>query len=537
MSFAALFSSYLNLNLLLVIGYCGLWIFSRTLGALKLRIDQRSELQLHYSLLSFLLVLSGLQPLLPKHEVFAPAAKVWSAQSLRSFNSEYQRDNGKGYIRIATPVWNPSLSVNQLTYFWILLATLLFVISGLCLVRDLRSLTLLTRHSFLIRRIGNVRVYINSTTSVPFSYWLPYQANIVLPWQLLGNQKDFKIAIMHEIQHHRHGDTRWVYILWLLKLVCIANPTIYLWNRWIAEIQEFACDETLVDQGKVETQSYARCLIEVAQTAINQKPTSVSATRIKFLVESNLLKRRIDKMFNKDIYPVSKFVSVGVGLFIGLVMGTTAFAAREVVQDRRVSMAQARSMAARAQSDTSFPVVVNDLVLEQLNRFLGTPEGRMHMKESLARMENHKDVVNEYLLKYSVPIEIMAVPIIESGYQNLSEKANQSGSKAAGLWQFIPSTARNFGLVVDDNVDERLNVQLTTDAAIRYLQSNNLRFKDWHLSALAYNIGENAVQKAMDDLGTRDAWTLVRNGYEGDKNYLPKVVAAIIIMKNPESLN
>ena len=129
----------------------------------------------------------------------------------------------------------------------------------------------------------------------------------------------------------------------------------------------------------------------------------------------------------------------------------------------------------------------------------------------------------------------MAVPIIESGYQNLTEKDNQS-MKAAGIWQFIPETARNYGLRVDRKTDERLDVNLLTDAAMRYLQSNHLRFKDWQLSALAYNMGEDAVQKGMDALGSRDAWTLIRNGYEGDKDYLPKLMAAILIMRNPDSV-
>jgi len=102
---------------------------------------------------------------------------------------------------------------------------------------------------------------------------------------------------------------------------------------------------------------------------------------------------------------------------------------------------------------------------------------------------------------------------------------------------FIKSTARNYGLQVDDQVDERLNVDLLTDAAMRYLQSNYLRFKDWHLSALSYNIGENAVQEAIRRSGSKDAWVLIRNGYENDRNYLPKLMAAILIMKNPESLN
>jgi membrane-bound lytic murein transglycosylase D len=123
-----------------------------------------------------------------------------------------------------------------------------------------------------------------------------------------------------------------------------------------------------------------------------------------------------------------------------------------------------------------------------------------------------------------------------AGYKNLSEGQNSPSVKAAGLWQFISSTARNYGLKVDGQKDDRLDVALSTDAAMRYLQANHLRFKDWHLSALAYNMGETAVQKGINALETRDAWTLIRQGYEGDKDYLPRLMAAILIMRNPESI-
>lgn len=241
-------------------------------------------------------------------------------------------------------------------------------------------------------------------------------------------------------------------------------------------------------------------------------------------------------MLLKSSNKIGRWISVSVGIVIASIMGATAYASKGLVQDRRVSLSQAQAMAARAQSETGFPVVVNDLVLKQLNRYIGTPEGREFMRASLARMENYKDTISEHLQKYGVPAEIMAVPIIESGYQNLTEGQSSTAMKAAGLWQFIPSTARNYGLQVDGQKDDRLDVAKNTDAAMRYLQGNHLRFKDWHLSALAYNMGEGAVQKGMNALGSRDAWTLIRNGHEGDKDYLPKLMAAILIMRNPDSV-
>ncbi len=101
---------------------------------------------------------------------------------------------------------------------------------------------------------------------------------------------------------------------------------------------------------------------------------------------------------------------------------------------------------------------------------------------------------------------------------------------------FIPSTARAFGLRVDDDVDERLNVDTLTDAAIRYLLANKLRFNDWQLAVLAYNIGERNVQKTIEETGSRDVWDIA-GAYHNNKNYnkyYEKFMAAVIIMKNPD---
>jgi len=541
-SLAQVLSTYFNLNLLIVIGFVGLGLFSFTLKKSNLGFGAGPELKLHYAVLLIILGLTAVHPLLPRSEVFSPAAKVWSAQSIKSFGQDYTAPEKGGYLSLPTSMGASTLQADQVAVTWAILGLVLFLFGSLIITRDLRFLIKTKRNSFLIKRIGGVHILVNDEIRVPFSYWLPGQANIIIPSDLVSRREDYKMAIAHEIQHHRHGDTRWVYVMWGLKLACIINPAIHFWNRWITEIQEFACDETLVDQNKVESQAYARCLVEVAQTAIDQKHVPVCATGLTFLVERNLLKRRIQRMFSKSSTRIERSanmrISLAVGLLIASIMGATAYASNGLVQDRRVNMVQAKAMAVRAQSETGFPVVVNDLVLKQLNRYIGTPEGREFMRDSLARMENYKTLVADQIRKYGLPEEIMAVPLIESGYQNLPESKNSAWPnwKAAGIWQFIRETARNYGLVVNDKRDDRLSVELLTDAAMRYLQSNNLRFKDWHLSALAYNMGENAVQKGIDTLGTRDAWALIRNGHEGDKDYLPKLMAAILIMRNPDSV-
>lgn len=527
-------STYLNMNLLILIGFIGLGLFSFISRKVKIRIGAEQELKLHYIILLVILAFTVIHPILPQNEIFSPAAKVWSAQSIKNFGEEYAAPDKGGYLSLPSLAGTSTLQADQVAAIWFMLGTLILFLGSLFIIRDLRTLFKIKRNSFPIKKIGQVHIFISDLIRVPFSYWLPGQANIVMPSSLIERRAEYKMAIVHELQHHRHQDTKWVYVLWGLRLICVINPAIHYWNRWISEIQEFACDETLVDQNKVQSQAYARCLIEVAQSAIDQKYVPVCATGLTFLIERNILKRRIEKMLTKSSTKMKRSISVTVGIVLSLVVGATAFASKGLVQDRRVNMGQAKAMAVKAQSEVGFPVVVNDLVLKQLNRYIGTPEGREFMRSSLQRMENYRGVIEGKIQEYSAPSELMAVPIIESGYQNLEQDNNMG--HGAGLWMFIAPTARTYGLRVDAQVDERLNVDALSDAAMRYLKSNYLRFKDWHLAALAYNIGENRVQQAINKTGSKDAWKLIRNGYENDRDYLPRLMAAIIIMRNPESV-
>lgn len=535
MSLAQALSNYVTLNILIVMAFGGQLVLSLLLRRTGKVIEARAALKLHYAMLAVILVIVLLHPFLPKRQLFTPTAKVWSAQSIKTFSRDYTASDKGGYLSVPTKRGQFSIEADVVLRVWLILASLLAVFGGFVMSRDLSNLLKIKRNSFLIKKIGKVSIYVNDQIKVPFSYWLPRQTNVVLP-NVLTERTAFKIMLAHELQHHRHGDTRWVYILWGLRLVCVLNPFVHWWNRWISEIQEFACDETLVDRKKVEAQAYARCLIEVAETAINQKYVPACATGLVFLLERNMLKRRVNNMINKTTKKVRTSVGLSFGLTMIVFMAAAAFASNGLVQDRRVSLSQAQAMALKVQIKSAFPVVVNDLVVKQLNKFIGTPEGREFMRSSLQRMENYKDHIQKTLQSYNAPEELLAVPLIESGYQNLTQEQSATYMHAAGLWQFIPVTANKYGLRVLNYSDDRLSVELSTDAAIRYLLSNWLRFKDWQLAVFAYNVGEERVQRGINETGSRDAWTLIRHGYETDNDYLAKFMAAILIMRNPESV-
>lgn len=223
-----------------------------------------------------------------------------------------------------------------------------------------------------------------------------------------------------------------------------------------------------------------------------------------------------------------------VSLCVFALLTGTAFATGNLVQDQRVTTEYAKSLADRANINSEFQVVINSEVVQALNVYVGTPTDRNKMKAALQRMEVYQNLIRSKLTEYEIPSEFIAIPIIESGYQNL-EESNRRGW-GAGIWMFIKSTARNFGIRVDDVQDDRLNVQLLTDAAMRYLKSNFMRFQNWNLSILSYNMGEGQVQRAINQLETRDPWKIVKVPGQHDSQYLAKLMAAIIVMKNPELL-
>lgn len=526
-------SQYLALNILLVIAFAvcfALYCANQKFHFIK----SKQELKFNYLLITMVIALAIGQGFLPKQEFFKPPAKVWSASSSKAFNHDFSLSEPRGYLSLDFIPSAPLVSTNLLNlFFWLSSFAALFF--GLYrLIRDLTALRKITSQSFIIREIKSVRIFSSDIIAVPFSFWTPNRHVVVVPNKMLGAREDVKIAILHELQHHRQKDTYWVHLLWALRVVCCWNPAIYFWNKLFLEVQEFACDEALVDQNKVASQAYAGCLLRVASTAVSQEQNFVCATGLTFMADRHSLTRRISTMFNTKRKTLSRGFATGLAILMVGGLTCIAMASQGLIQDRRVTMKDAKDMLSHVKTNDDFPVVVNDLVLKQLNRYIGTQEGRDFMRKSLQRMETYRPSVEKKLAEYGLPPEFLAVPITESGYQNLSE--SPTGAHSAGIWQFIPSTARNYGLRVDSSVDERMNAATLTDAAMRYLLSNKSRFKSAELSILAFNAGEARVQEGINKVGSRDMWTLIKSGYEGDADYIPKLMAAILIMENPTSV-
>lgn len=532
MNFPQVLALYLTANILIVLAFFAAIALPEAFRRLGKPLLFSAELRLNYLIVTSAVVLTAIAPLLPKQDVFPPIVKVWSAPDQTEVKWRATSQVHSGFLDFQTGA-RPSLALDGLSdgTFWVFVCLCLAGFGKL--LWDVWRLLEVRRKSFRLRSLHEVHLLVCGQIRVPFSFWLPGQKNVVIPEKFVGT-RDLKMAVLHELQHHRQQDTKWVYLLWILRTFFLPNPAIHLWNKRISEIQEFACDEALVDQGKVESLAYASCLVQVAKTAFDRETQPVCATGLMFMVERKILQRRIQAMLDRKISKFRLRVVLPLFTLVLLSLGFTAYATQGLVQDRRVTLAQAQEMAKVARNHGSdFPIVVNDLVVRWLNYYLGTPGGREKVRAALIRMEIFKTTISAKIGEYRMPEEMLAIPFTETGYQNLEAEANPIG--AAGLWQFMPRTAQNYGLKVDDQGDDRMKVDLATDAAMRYLLSNRLRFKDWGLALLSYNAGENAVQTAIEKTGSRDPWILVRRGFTSQEatNYLPKLIAAILILKNP----
>lgn len=127
--------------------------------------------------------------------------------------------------------------------------------------------------------------------------------------------------------------------------------------------------------------------------------------------------------------------------------------------------------------------------------------------------------------KYNIPDDIKYLAVAESGLQNV-----MSPKSAYGVWQFIPSTAKEWGLQVDDFVDERLNIYKATDAACRYLKRAYEVFGSWTLAAAAYNMGFSNLSSNIDFQNTRNFFELFLN--EETSRYIFRIAIIKEILSN-----
>ena len=175
--------------------------------------------------------------------------------------------------------------------------------------------------------------------------------------------------------------------------------------------------------------------------------------------------------------------------------------------------------------DTVFPEMTNERIDFWLRYFTGP--GKERFGRALYRMELNRPVVEKILDELELPHELIVLPIIESSYVMKA----RSRARAVGPWQFIPGTARIYGLRVNWWFDERRDIVASTYAAGNYLSDLHGIWSSWPLALAAYNCGEYRVARAVASHKTQDFWKLRLP--KQTERYVPKFLAALYIVRDP----
>lgn len=413
------------------------------------------------------------------------------------------------------------------------------VAGGHCARRLREHLGLLRRLETLprVRQVGHVAVVLSDTDATAFSAWFPRLARrprawVVVPSGLLTDAEALRLTVLHELQHHRQRDTVLAYARLALGALFFWNPAVHAFGRWLAACQELACDEALVHGGKARPQAYARCLLEAALRATGAPPLPAGATGM-----AHPTQRRIEMLFESR--PVRPFRAAGLIAAVALALVPLALWAQSATRGRAVTLEEARALAQATQRDRDIPVIVDGQVLEKLNQLLTTPKGRAFMQKALKNLGTHRDALTRTLRARQLPEGLLAVAMMESAVSNLPETSSEPsmapGLRGAGVWMFIPSTARHYGLTVEAGRDERLDVARETEAAAAYFSELYGHYGDWRLTLAAYNMGEEHVDRVLGEAKQRDAGELARGGHLND--YASTVQAGLLILRNPHLLD
>ncbi len=148
--------------------------------------------------------------------------------------------------------------------------------------------------------------------------------------------------------------------------------------------------------------------------------------------------------------------------------------------------------------------------------------------QGFKRANRYFDEISNVLKDEGIPDDFKYLCLIESG---LTQAKSPAG--ALGFWQFMPTTAKEYGLTINSEVDERMDVKKSTRAACTYLKDAYRVFGDWTLTSAAYNRGVGGISKQMDEQGVESYFDLYLNNETS--RYVFRILALKIIFENPEA--
>jgi membrane-bound lytic murein transglycosylase D len=183
----------------------------------------------------------------------------------------------------------------------------------------------------------------------------------------------------------------------------------------------------------------------------------------------------------------------------------------------------------QAKQNVNFAFTINPLIQQYINYYQG--RGRSTMESGLRRSGQFMKMARHIFKEEGVPIDITWLGQVESAWKPKAV----SWAAASGLWQFIPSTGRQFGLRQTAWIDERNSYEQATRASAKYLKSLAARYNgNWELAMAAYNTGAGNIDRGISRAGTANFWSIYPYIAQETRNYVPNILATILIAKNPE---
>jgi len=184
----------------------------------------------------------------------------------------------------------------------------------------------------------------------------------------------------------------------------------------------------------------------------------------------------------------------------------------------------------QAQRNVGFSFTLNPLIQQYINYYQG-PRGRATMENGLRRSGQFMRLARKIFAEEGVPLDVTWLGQGESAWKAKAV----SWAAASGLWQFIPSTGRMYGLRQNAYIDERNSYEQATRASARHLKDLARRYNgNWELAMAAYNTGAGNVDRAISRAGTANFWMIYPYIAQETRNYVPNILAVILIAKNPE---
>ncbi len=178
-----------------------------------------------------------------------------------------------------------------------------------------------------------------------------------------------------------------------------------------------------------------------------------------------------------------------------------------------------------AEMNSFISLPYNDVVKNYI--ILYSEKMRTQMGRVMGLSQYYFPLFEETFVRYGIPVELKYMAIVES----MLNPVARSRAGASGMWQFMYSTARSYGLEINSYVDERLDVEKSVDAAARYLRDAYKIFGDWTLAISSYNCGAGNVSKAIRRAGgSRDFWSIYPFLPRETRGYVPAFVGAMYAM-------